>query len=92
MALFEIELTDVSYDDYAGAIVAANTLSEVEDLCENGNEVYDSIGGYTYIKRERFKRENSFSRKEYQKYHIKEIGTTDKYKEPTIILSSFCAG
>ena len=90
MTLFKIELADASYDDYAGTIVAANTLSEVEDLCKNGNEVYD-CDTHTYIVRERFKREDSFSRKEYQKYYIKEIGTTNKYKEPTIIMSSFCA-
>ena len=91
MTLFKIELTDVDYDNYAGAIVAANTLSEVEDLCENGNGVYD-CETHTYIVRERFKREDGFSRSEYQKYSLKEIGTTDKYKEPTIILSSFYAG
>ena len=91
MKLFKIELTDVGYDDYSGAVVAANTFSEVEDLCNNGTEVYDRET-HTYIVREKFKREDNFSRKEYQKYHIKEIGATDKYKEPTIILSSFCAG
>ena len=91
MTLFKIELADASYDDYAGTIVAANTLSEVEDLCKNGTEVYD-CDTHTYIVREKFKCEDSFSRKEYQKYHIKEIGTTNKYKEPTIIMSSFCAG
>lgn len=89
MTLFKIELTNASYDDYEGAIVAANTLSEVEDLCEYGNVVYDCA---TYTVRKRFKCEESFSRSKYQKYHIKEIGITDKYKEPTIILSSFCAG
>lgn len=91
MILFKIELASDHYDYYAGAIVAANALSEVVELCENGNEVYD-CETHTFIVRERFKREDSFSRKEYQKYHIKEIGTTDKYKEPTIILSSFCSG
>ena len=29
MKLFKIELTDVGYDDYSSAVVAANTLSEV---------------------------------------------------------------
>ena len=91
MKLFKIELTDVGYDDYSGAVVAANTLSEVKDLCEYGNDIYDS-DTHTYIIGTRFKCKDSFNRKEYQKYHIKEIGTTNKYEEPTIIMSSFCAG
>ena len=91
MKLFKIELTDVGYDDYSSAIVAANTFSEVEDLCNNGNEVYD-CETHTYIVREKFKREDSFNRNSHQKYCIKEIGTTDKYTEPTIIVSSFCNG
>ena len=91
MKLFKIELTDVGYDDYSGAVVAANTLSEVEDLCKNGNEVYD-CDTHTYIVREKFKCEDSFNRNNHQKYCIKELGTTDKYKEPTIIVSSFCSG
>lgn len=40
MTLFKIGLTNVRYDDYEGAIVAANNLSEVEELCEYGNDVY----------------------------------------------------
>lgn len=91
MTLFKIGLTNVRYDDYEGAIVAANNLSEVEELCEYGNDVYD-CETHTYIVRERFKRKAGFNRSEYQKYYIKEIGTTDKYEEPTIIMSSFCAG
>ena len=88
MTLFKIELTNDRYDYYDGAIVAANSPSEVKDLCENGNDSYT----HTYIIKERFKREASFSRKTYQKYKIKEIGTTDLYKEPTIIMSSYCGG
>ena len=91
MKLFKIELTDVGYDDYSGAVVAANTLSEVKDLCEYGNDIYDS-DTHTYIVETRFKREDSFNRNNHQKYYIKEIGTTNKYKEPTIIISSFCGG
>ena len=91
MKLFEIELTDVSYDDYEGAIVAANTLSEVKDLCEYGNEIYDS-DTHTYIVGERFQGEYNFSRGEHQKYYVSEIGTTSKYTKPTIIMSSFNAG
>lgn len=91
MKLFKIELTDVSYDDYEGAIVAANTLSEVKDLCEYGNEIYDS-DTHTYIVGERFQREYNFSRGEHQKYYVSEIGTTSKYTKPTIIMSSFNAG
>ena len=48
MKLFKIELTDVGYDDYSSAVVAANTLSEVKDLCEYGNDIYDS-DTHTYI-------------------------------------------
>ena len=91
MKLFKIELTDVSYDDYEGAIVAANTLSEVKDLCEYGNEIYDS-DTHTYVVGEKFWREDSFSRGEHQKYYVSEIGTTSKYTKPTIIMSSFNAG
>ena len=91
MKLFKIELTDVSYDDYEGAIVAANSLLEVKDLCEYGNEIYDS-DTHTYIVGERFHREDSFSRRSHQKYYVREIGTTNKYTKPTIIMSSFCNG
>ena len=91
MKLFKIELTDVGYDDYSGAVVAANTLSEVKDLCEYGNDIYDS-DTHTYIVGTRFKCEDSFNRSSHQKYCIKELGTTDKYTEPTIIVSSFCRG
>lgn len=91
MKLFKIELTDAGYDDYSSTVVAANTLSEVKDLCEYGNDIYDS-DTHTYIIGTRFKREDSFNRKTHQKYCVKEIGTTDKYKEPTIIISSFFGG
>ena len=91
MKLFKIELTDVGYDDYSGAVVAANTLSEVKDLCEYGNDIYDS-DTHTYIIGTRFKCEDSFNRNNHQKYCIKELGTTDKSKEPTIIVSAFCSG
>lgn len=91
LKLFKISLTDVDYDDYDGAIVAAKDLSQVKDLAEYGNEVYDSET-HSYIVGERFKREDGFERRSSQKYTIEEIGTTTKYKEPTIILSSFNAG
>ena len=91
MKLFKIELTNVDYDDYSSAVVAANTLSEVKDLCEYGNDIYDS-DTHTYIIGTRFKREDSFNRNNHQKYCIKEIGTTDKYMESIIIISSFCSG
>ena len=91
MKLFRIELTEVGYDDYEGAIVAANNLSEVKDLCEYGNDIYDS-DTHTYIVGERFYREDNFSRREHQKYYVREIGTTSKYTKPTIIISSFCSG
>lgn len=48
MTLFKIELVDASYDDYSSTVVAANTLSEVKDLCEYGNDIYDS-DTHTYI-------------------------------------------
>lgn len=91
LKLFKISLTDVDYDAYDGAIVAAEDLSQVKDLAEYGNEVYDSET-HSYIVGERFKREDGFERRSSQKYTVEEIGTTTKYKEPTIILSSFNAG
>lgn len=91
LKLFRISLTNVGYDDYDGAIVAAESLSQAKDLAEYGNDIYDSET-HSYIVGERFKREDSFERRESQKYKVEEIGTTTKYKEPTIILSSFNAG
>lgn len=91
MKLFKIELTDADYGNYSDAVVAANTLSEVKDLCEYGNDIYDG-DTHTYVIGTRFKCEDSFNRNSYQKYCIKEIGTTDKYTEPTIIISSFYSG
>lgn len=91
LKLFRISLTNVGYDDYDGAIVAAESLSQAKDLAEYGNDIYDSET-HSYIVGERFKREDSFERRENQKYKVEEIGTTTKYKEPTIILSSFNAG
>ncbi len=91
LKLFKIKLTDVGYDDYDGAIVAAETLAQAKDLCEYGNDIYDS-DTHSYIVGERFKREDNFERRNGQKYTVEEIGTTTKYTEPTIILSSFNAG
>lgn len=91
MKLFKIELTDVSYDDYSGAIVAAEDLSQVKQLCEYGNEILDEET-HSYRIGNRFKREDTFDRHSHQKYTVEEIGTTTKYKEPTIIISSFNAG
>lgn len=91
LKLFKISLTNVGYDDYDGAIVAAENLSQVKDLAEYGNEIYDSET-HSYIVGERFKREDGFEKHNSQKYTVEEIGTTTKYKEPTIILSSFNAG
>ena len=91
LKLFKIELTDVEYDDYDGAVVAAESLSQAKDLAEYGNEIWDEET-HSYVVRERFKREDNFERRSYQKYTVKEIGTTTKYTEPTIILSSFNAG
>lgn len=91
LKLFKISLTNVGYDDYDGAIVAAKDLSQAKDLCEYGNDIYDS-DTHSYIVGERFKREDNFERRNGQKYTAEEIGTTTKYTEPTIILSSFNAG
>lgn len=91
LKLFKISLTNVDYDDYDGAIVAAESLSQAKDLAEYGNDIWDSET-HSYIVGQRFKREAGFVRREKQKYTVEEIGTTTKYKEPTIILSSFNAG
>lgn len=91
MKLFKIDLTDVDWDDYSGAIVAAEDLSQVKQLCEYGNEILDEET-HSYWIGNRFKTEDTFNRSPYQKYTVEEIGTTTKYKEPTIILSSFHAG
>ena len=72
MKLFKIELTDVGYDDYSGAVVAANTLSEVKDLCEYGNDIYDS-DTHTYIIGTRFKREDSFNRNPIRNIMLKKL-------------------
>jgi len=91
LKLFKISLTNVDYDDYDGAIVAAESLSQAKDLAEYGNDIWDSET-HSYIVGQRFKREDNFVRREDQKYTVEEIGTTTKYTEPTIILSSFNAG
>lgn len=91
LKLFKIYLTDVRYDDYDSAIVAAKSLSQAKDLCEYGNNIFDE-DTHTYVVGERFKREASFERRSYQKYTVEEIGTTNHYTEPTIVLSSFNAG
>lgn len=91
LKLFKISLTNVDYDDYDGAIVAAESLSQAKDLAEYGNDIWDSET-HSYIVSQRFKREDNFERRSYQKYTVEEIGTTTKYTEPTIILSSFNAG
>lgn len=91
LKLFKIELTDVGYDDYDGAIVAAKDISQVKQLCEYGNAILDEET-HSFCIGLRFKREYDFHRNEGQKYTVEEIGTTTKYNEPTIILSSFNAG
>ncbi len=91
LKLFKISLTDVDYDDFDSAIVAAESLSQAKDLAEYGNDIWDQET-HSYIVGQRFKREDNFERRSYQKYTVKEIGTTTKYNEPTIILSSFNAG
>ena len=91
LKLFRIYLTNVGYDDYDSAIVAAESLSQVKDLCEYGNSILDE-DFHTYEIGKRFKNAASFERRSYQKYTVEEIGTTKHYTEPTIVLSSFNAG
>lgn len=39
LKLFKISLTNVDYDGYDGAIVAAESLSQAKDLAEYGNDI-----------------------------------------------------
>lgn len=87
MTLFKITLNNVKYDDYDGAIVVANCEDEVEILCKDGNDIRSD----GYVIGRRFEGGN-FRVRVYQNYIIERIGTTKKYKVPTIILSSFNAG
>ena len=91
MKLFKIELDYACYDTFDSAIVAAETISQITDMLENGNSILDEET-HSFEIAKRFKEEQKLWRKDNQSYNIEEIGTTQKYKEPTIICSSFNAG
>ena len=91
MKLFKITLDYAGYDTFDSAVVAAETISQITDMLENGNSILDEET-HSYEIAKRFREEQKLWRKGNQSYNIEEIGTTQKYKEPTIICSSFNAG
>ena len=88
MKLFEIILDSADYDDYDSCVLAAENLEQVKEFCDKNFEYQDEFGLFrNCCKGQPFQIHNGQKVEE-----INEIGSTDKYSEPTIICSSFNAG
>lgn len=88
MKIFEIILDSADYDDFDSCVLAAESLEQVKEFCDKNFIYHDEFGlSYDCCKGQSFQIHNGQKVEE-----INEIGTTDKYSEPTIICSSFNAG
>jgi len=96
LKIFKISLDNVRFDTYRGAVIAAESLDKVEELCKNiiSDSICDDFDDFVMIHfpgTDSFSLDSGFFIYSNQNYTISEIGEGE-FERPMIIMTSFNAG